>query len=146
MCLQYKFFLKTLRKKKKLLLIWVTLSNFHQIYYCRLQTLSVWKSLKPDIGDRVNFSFSHTVSKVFFPTGSSKFINYWSTISSYPNDKILDWSTLKAFADSQIIVSEKLKFVLGRVENIVGKGEKCWFLSFSPFSTMFTKRLLFQAC
>ena len=34
-----------------------------------------------------------------------------------PNDKILDWSKLKA--DNDINVIEKLKFGLGRVENIV---------------------------
>ena len=39
--------------------------------------------------------------------------------------KISVWSKLKALADDKINVTEKLKFVLGRVENIVGKGEKC---------------------
>ena len=42
--------------------------------------------------------------------------------NSLPNNKILDWFKLKAFADNKVNVSEKLKFVLGRVENIVGKG------------------------
>ena len=40
-----------------------------------------------------------------------------------PNYKILDWSKLKAFADNKINVTEKLKFNLGRVENIMAKGE-----------------------
>ena len=44
-------------------------------------------------------------------------------VSSLPNNKFLDWSILKAFADDKINVTEKLKFVLGRVENIVKKGE-----------------------
>ena len=35
------------------------------------------------------------------------------------NDKILDRSKLKAFADNKKDVTEKLKFVLERVENIV---------------------------
>ena len=43
-----------------------------------------------------------------------------ATFMSLPNDKILDWSELKEFADEKIMW---LKFVLGRVENIVGKGE-----------------------
>ena len=43
--------------------------------------------------------------------------------NSLPNDKILDWSKLKAFADDKINVTVKLKFSLGRVENIVGNGE-----------------------
>ena len=38
------------------------------------------------------------------------------------NDSILDWSKLKAFAHERINVNEKLKFGMGRVEN-VGKGE-----------------------
>ena len=36
---------------------------------------------------------------------------------------MLESSKLKAFADDKINVIEKLKFGLGRVENIVGKGE-----------------------
>ena len=36
-------------------------------------------------------------------------------VNSLPNDKILDWSKLKAFADNKINVTEKLKFVLERV-------------------------------
>ena len=32
--------------------------------------------------------------------------------NSLPNDKILDWSKLKAFADDKIKVTEHLKFVL----------------------------------
>ena len=53
-------------------------------------------------------------------------------------------SQLKAFADDKINVSEKLKFVLGWVENIVGKGRKCWLPAVSPFPTMFSKGLLFK--
>ena len=39
------------------------------------------------------------------------------------NDKLLDWSKLKAFADDKLNLAKKWKFVLGRVENMVGKGE-----------------------
>ena len=39
------------------------------------------------------------------------------------NDTILDWSRLKAQADDKISMTEKLKFVFGRIENIKGKGE-----------------------
>ena len=42
-------------------------------------------------------------------------------LNSLPNDKILDKSKFKAFADDKIILTQKLKFVLGRVESIVGK-------------------------
>ena len=39
------------------------------------------------------------------------------------NDKILDWSKFKAFADDKLNLDEKLKRVLGWVEDIVGNGE-----------------------
>ena len=43
--------------------------------------------------------------------------------NSLPNDKILDLSKFKAFADDKVILTQKFKFVFGKVENIVGKGE-----------------------
>ena len=36
--------------------IWRTICHFHQTWNCRLQTLSVWKSLKSVIWERVNGS------------------------------------------------------------------------------------------
>ena len=44
-------------------------------------------------------------------------------INSLPNDIFLGCSKLKVFANDKINVYEKFKFVLERVENIVGKGE-----------------------
>ena len=41
--------------------------------------------------------------------------------NSLPNDNFLDWSNLSAFADLKIKVTEKIKFVLEIIENIVGK-------------------------
>ena len=46
---------------------------------------------------------------------------------------------LKAFAEDTFSVTEKLKFVLGKVENIVGKGENAGKPAFSPLPTMFSK-------
>ena len=43
-------------------------------------------------------------------------------VHSLPNNKTLDLSKLKTYAEDKINVTEKLKFVIGRVENIVGKG------------------------
>ena len=65
-------------------------------------------------------------------------------INSLPNDKFLDWSKLKAFADNKIFVTKKLKLVFGRVENVVGKRRKCWLPAFSPFPTMFSKAFFFR--
>ena len=42
-------------------------------------------------------------------------------LNPLPNDKFLDRSKLKDLADDKMNVTEELKFVLGRVENIVGK-------------------------
>ena len=53
-----------------------------------------------------------------------------------PNDKILDLSKFKAFADDKIIVTQKSKFSLGGIENIVGKGENS---GNQHFPTMFSK-------
>ena len=59
------------------------------------------------------------------------------TVHSLPNNKILDWSELKAFADEKISVNEKLEFGLGRVENIVGKGENADYQNFFHFTQLF---------
>ena len=44
-------------------------------------------------------------------------------LNSLPNNKFVNWSNLKASADDKIYVTEKLKLVMGKVENIMGKGE-----------------------
>ena len=66
-------------------------------------------------------------------------------VNSLPNDKILHWSESKEFADDRINMTEKLKIVLGRVENMVGKGEMLVTRIFS-FSHNVFKRLLSQGC
>ena len=58
-------------------------------------------------------------------------------VKSLPNNKILDWHS-KAFADNKINVTE-LKFVLGRVENTVGKGENAGYQHFFLFLQCFQK-------
>ena len=52
-------------------------------------------------------------------------------LNPFPNYKILDQSKLKAFADDKINVTERVKFVLGRIKNIVGKGENAGYQHFS---------------
>ena len=56
-----------------------------------------------------------------------------------PNDKILDWSKSKAFADNKINVNKQLKFGFGRVENIVIKGENAGYQHFFLFPQFFQK-------
>ena len=62
-------------------------------------------------------------------------------VNSLPKEKILDLSKLKTFADDNLNVYQKLKFALGRVENIVGKEENAGYQRFLPFHNVF-KRLL----
>ena len=52
----------------------------------------------------------------------------------------------KELADDKINVTEKIKLVLGRVENIVGKGENAGYQHFFSFSHNVFKSLLFQGC
>ena len=59
-----------------------------------------------------------------------------------PNDKFLDWSKLKELADDKINVTEKLNFVSGREENIVGKGENAVYQIFLFFPQCFQKASL----
>ena len=60
-------------------------------------------------------------------------------ITSLPNEKILDWSKLKAFADDKINVNQKLKFNMGKVENIVENGENAGYQHFLLFPQCFQK-------
>ena len=72
MCLLYKPFENTVGKgeiarndqfllfPQCFLPVWITFSHFHQIQNCRLQTLSVWNSLKFVVWERVN-PFPHKI-------------------------------------------------------------------------------------
>ena len=61
--------------------------------------------------------------------------------NSLPNNKITDLTELKAFVDNKLNVTEKLKFVIGTVENIVGKGENAGNQHFLLFPQCFQKAL-----
>ena len=63
-----------------------------------------------------------------------------------PNDKILDVTKLKAFADDKINVVQIMIPVLKRVENIVGKGENAGYQHFHLFPQCFQKASLFPQC
>ena len=61
--------------------------------------------------------------------------------NSLPNDKILDWSKLNAFADNKIKVPilKMMIFVFDRVENIVGKGENACYQHYLLFPQCFQR-------
>ena len=66
-------------------------------------------------------------------------VNKHQFFNSLPNDKILDWSKLKAFADKKVNVNQKSKFAFGRLENFVGKGENAGYQHFLLFTQCFQK-------
>ena len=78
------------------------------------------KALENIVGKGENAGNQHFLlfPRCFFPYHTQK-----SSFNPLQNDKFLNWSKLKALADNKINVTEKFEFVLGRVENIVGKGE-----------------------
>ena len=61
--------------------------------------------------------------------------------SYIPPHNIVLRAVIKAIAEGNINVTQKLKLALGRVENIVGKKRKCCLGAFSPFPAKFLKPL-----
>ena len=64
---------------------------------------------------------------------------YISHFNPLPNDKFLDMTILKAFADNKIKVLKMMIFVFDRVENIVGKGENAGYQHFLLFPQCFQR-------
>ena len=60
-------------------------------------------------------------------------------INSFPNDKILAWSKLKAYADDKTGVVKIMISLLDRVENTGGKGENAGNQHFLLFPQCFQK-------
>ena len=61
------------------------------------------------------------------------------SLSSSPNNKILDWSKFKALQTTKKNVGKKLKTVNRRVENIVEKGENAGYQHVLLFPQCFQK-------
>ena len=60
------------------------------------------------------------------------------TVNPLPDDQISDWSKLKAFADDKLHVTQNIKVVFFRIENIVGKEEtSIFFFSYNVFKRLF---------
>ena len=70
-------------------------------------------------------------SVIFFNLDQSKIL---SSGNGLIDNKILALSKLKAFADDNFNVAEVVKFLLGRIENIVGRGENTGYQPFLLFS------------
>ena len=65
------------------------------------------------------------------------FVVIGHSFNPLPNDKIVDLSKLKAFADDNLNVNQKRKLPLGRVENNVGKEENAGYQHFFLFPQCF---------
>ena len=61
------------------------------------------------------------------------------TINTLPNDKILDLAKLKELADDKINEIQKKFFWLGKIQNIVEKGENAGYQHFLLFPQSFQK-------
>ena len=62
-----------------------------------------------------------------------------SPLNPFPNDKILDSSRLKDFADDNFKFDENGRKFSKRVENTVGKGEIACYVQFLLFPVCFQK-------
>ena len=60
-------------------------------------------------------------------------------VNPFLNDKILDRSKFKTNADNKITVIHNLNFVLGMVENILGKGGNAGYQHFVLLAKCFQK-------
>ena len=60
-------------------------------------------------------------------------------IKPLPNEKFLDMTKLKAFADDKLNVAKTTISLCDSIENTMGKEKKCWIQAFSSFSTVFSK-------
>ena len=60
-------------------------------------------------------------------------------VKRFSGDEILVWSKFKAFADHKIHATQKVKFLSGRVKQMVEKGENAGLPAISPLATIFSK-------
>ena len=89
-------------------------------------------------GDEFRHWIPNSECFVHFPSVTNPFAGLTKPLT-LPNNKILRETKLKAIATIKIDVNQKLKFVLGRVENIVGKRENAGFQHFLLFPQCFQK-------
>ena len=85
-------------------------------------------------------NFSCPLTFIVLSANASNF--YQSKILSF--GKISGFHKLKAFAEDKLNVTQDIKVVFHRIENIVGKERKCWLPAFSSFPTMFSNGLFLQ--
>ena len=62
-------------------------------------------------------------------------VDYW--FNPFPNDKVLDTTELKAFADDNLNIAKMMISLLDRVENTMDKGENAGYQHFLLFPQCF---------
>ena len=88
-----------------------------------------------------------TLNNLLVFQGCKKPVLCVAWVNPVPNDRIVDWSKSKAFADDTINATYRRKFSFGcPVENIVGKGENAGYHHFLLFPLSVFKSFLFQRC
>ena len=130
-----------------------------------------WKSFKYIVGKKGNSDIKKilTFCKDFLSLNNPEEEGFWKQFlnqqlflfpplrtlllfNSFTNDNLfLDWSKLKALiADDKINMTEKLEFVLGQIEKIVGKGENACYQHFllypQCFQVFFSKVIKCRDC
>ena len=66
-------------------------------------------------------------------------------VNSFQNDKNIDSSKWKAFANNISNGTQNLKICFGKGKKHRGKQRKCWLPAFSPFPTMFSRGSFLRA-
>ena len=99
--------------------------------------ISLFDTVENTVGKGENAAYQHFLLflQCCEKPSSLGLLKVW--IVSLPNNKILHWSKLKAFADDKVNVTKELKFILGREENFVGKRENGGYQHFLLFPKCF---------
>ena len=71
----------------------------------------------------------------------NKHLSSWALLGLSQTTHCLGWAKLKVCADDKIEETEKLKFIWGKVENVVGKGEMLVNSIFSFSHIVFSRSL-----
>ena len=120
--------------------------HFHWIWIYHLQGLSLWKSLKFVVWELEGcqtllkwLNKYHWLKRKHSGQKAKMMVTSIFSLTLYQTTKSSDQSKLKALADDKINVTQKLKFVSGRVENILGKGENAGYQHFLLLPKCFQK-------
>ena len=104
-CLHYNSFENTVGKGDIALCflsIWRTFCHFHQVWICRLQTLSIWKSLKFVVWERVKSTYCLTLSSIYTHFDTLKKKNLRKTLLKNVNCSTWAISSLSTMFSMQI--------------------------------------------